>query len=147
MLLAGDLGATKTLLGLFDLVDGRPTAVEVRRYETHAFASGTALLDQFWQDIGRGAPVAAAGFGVAGPVVGDTVRLTNVPWTATVAELQAACLGAPVAVVNDVAAIAHSLDVLDAGDLVTLQPGHRIPLAPVSILARSEEHTSELQSH
>ena len=53
MLLAGDLGATKTLLGLFDLVDGRPVATTTRRYPTQTFASAPALLNQFWHEIGR----------------------------------------------------------------------------------------------
>ena len=53
MLLAGDLGATKTLLGLFDLVDGRPVATTTRRYPTQTFSSAPALLDQFWHDIGE----------------------------------------------------------------------------------------------
>jgi glucokinase len=53
MLLAGDVGGTKTLLGLFERARGRPHPVVIRSYPTTAYASFTAILDAFAHDVGR----------------------------------------------------------------------------------------------
>ena len=82
MLLAGDVGGTKTFLGLFARGAGRPDAVEVRSYRTLDFPDLGALCLQFFRETSTNpADIDAASFGVAGPVSGTRAQLTNVPWT------------------------------------------------------------------
>src|SRR5512140_1696499 len=81
MLLAGDIGGTKTLLGLFDAEPVRPRALLVRSFATLEYADLPSMIAAFLADVE--APRAAldcATFGVAGPVLGDSATLTNVPW-------------------------------------------------------------------
>ncbi len=81
MLLAGDVGGTKTLMGLFARGESRPAAIEVRAYRTLDFADFGALTLQFLKDTSTAAAdIEVASFGVAGPVAGTLARLTNVPW-------------------------------------------------------------------
>jgi glucokinase len=121
-ILAGDVGGTKTLLGLFEPAPRRPVQVAERRYDTDPGLSLDAVVEDFLRRDGQGMPVAGAAFGVAGPVVAQVAQLTNHPWTID-ANRSSRILGAPVQLLNDVEALAYGLDALSPDDLVTLQPG------------------------
>src|SRR5574338_426058 len=81
MFLAGDIGGTKTLLGLFGPGTERPAAVEVGEFTTLDYDSLEAMVREFLRaqnlDAGR---IIASCFGVAGAVTDNIARLTNVPW-------------------------------------------------------------------
>ena len=123
MLLAGDVGGTKTLLGLFERTDRRPVPVAMHRYATNAYGSFTAILEQFAADVGAPAAIDCAAIGVAGPVVGTRARLTNIVWDINAAELTAA-FGTPrVQLLNDLEATAYGVGVLAPDEIVVLQEG------------------------
>jgi glucokinase len=126
MLLAADVGGTKTLLGLFTSTGERPAPVEVRAYSTAAFACFDDLLETFVGEVPSARSPAAFTLGVAGPVVGDRSRLTNVPWTIDAAVLAARLTARLVALVNDLEALAWSLHVLAPEELAVL---HDVPPA------------------
>jgi glucokinase len=143
MLLAGDVGGTKTRLGLFAPGARRPSPIVQHEYATADFASFTAILEAFTRDIERLSapllgplseplsppsghprfPVDAAALGVAGPVIGSTARLTNIAWDIAAAEITAAFGTRKVELMNDLAAIANSVEVLEDGELGVLQAG------------------------
>ena len=123
MLLAGDLGGTKTLLGLFERGDRRPRPIASHAYPTQEFISFTAILDAFAHDVGRTRPIEAAAVGVAGPVVGQRARLTNIDWAVTAEEIGLRLDTRQVALMNDLEAMAHSVPVLRDDELVVLQRG------------------------
>jgi len=123
MILAGDLGGTKTLLGLFERGERRPQHVISRAYPTQDFTSFTAILDAFARDVGRGFAVDAAAVGVAGPIVDQRSSLTNVGWNVSVAELSGRLETSRIALLNDLEAMAYSVSVLDADEIVMLQRG------------------------
>jgi glucokinase len=64
---------------------------------------------------------------VAGPVEGERFSLTNRPWRSSVAELQNSLKVERVIVVNDFAAMAHSIAGLEAGDLASIRSGVPVP--------------------
>ena len=77
MLLAGDIGGTKTLLGLYDSEAVRPRALLVRTFGTLDYPDLPAMIRAFLADAeAPGAPLECASFGVAGPVLGDSATLT-----------------------------------------------------------------------
>src|SRR5947199_6720130 len=79
MLLAGDIGGTKTLLGLFDPASVRPRPVVVRSFPTLEFDDLASMITAFVkEDEVKHASIDAACFGVAEPVIGDATELTNV---------------------------------------------------------------------
>ena len=89
MLLAGDVGGTKTLLGLFDAADPRPTELATHTYVTTDFNNFTDILEAFAAEIGHAISVDAVAIGVAGPVVAGRAALTNITWDISVEEISA----------------------------------------------------------
>jgi glucokinase len=131
MILAGDIGGTKTLLGLF--ADGR--LVRDDAFRCADFPSLEAIVAAF---LGASPPpVAAACFGVAGPVVGRTAKITNLPWTIDGDVLARQLGGARVALLNDLQATALGTLVLPAEAFVVLQPaaGPVDPHATIAVIA------------
>jgi len=104
MILAGDIGGTKTILALFSRENGE--IVRRRQYASAAHPGLDALMRDFLEPGDR---VDAAGFGVAGPVVNGHVRATNLPWWIDAAELADQLRGhaagpVPVHLANDLVA-------------------------------------------
>jgi glucokinase len=127
LLLGADLGGTKTLVALAEVRGGRPAILEERRYANDGFQSFAAVLRRFLDETGPGyAAVASAGIGVAGPIEGRRVKVTNLPWTLDADELSRTLGGARVVLLNDFAAAAHGIDALEAESLVTLQAGEPV---------------------
>ena len=123
MILAGDVGGTKTLLGLFDVADRRPTQIAARAYSTSDFPSFSAILDAFASDIDRPMRIDAVAAGVAGPVVGNVARLTNIAWDISAAEIAARLGTARVQLLNDLEAMANSVEALAPDEFVLLHEG------------------------
>jgi glucokinase len=123
MILAGDVGGTKTLLGLFQPGTTRPLPVALRAYETSAFDSFTEVLDVFETDVARTFTLRAAAIGVAGPVVARRASLTNIAWDISADSIASRLATPNVALLNDLEAMAYAVEVLTAGDLEALQTG------------------------
>jgi glucokinase len=123
MLVAGDVGGTKTLLGLFQRATRRPTAVNVRAYPTNEFPSFTAILDAFARDVAPPETIEAVAVGVAGPVVHQRAKLTNISWDISADEITRWCGARHAALLNDLEAMATSVEVLTADELLPLQQG------------------------
>lgn len=136
MLLAGDVGATNTRLGLFDVGPRRPVLRDVRVYPTAASAGIEDILDRFLADVAVQAhAITAAAFGVAGPVVGASASLTNVSWRVNAVALAAQLSVPHVRLVNDLVAMAYAVPVLELAELVTLQPGRPDPAGHKALMA------------
>jgi glucokinase len=134
MILAGDVGGTKTLLGVFERARPRPVQRHLFRYSTTAFSSFTDLLVGFLHDLGSTPRFDAVALGVAGPVVGRVARLTNYTWAVDADEI-GAWAHAPVALLNDLEAMAHSLEVLTPDEQVVLQAGQPQPDGHAALVA------------
>jgi len=126
-ILAGDVGGTKTRLTLCERTEPRIRhALEGRGVAEFDSKSAPALEEIVREFLGRHSAagrIEAACIGVPGPVVGGSVRATNLPW---VIEERAfgENLGIPkVRLVNDHAATAAALPLLGPEDLITLHPG------------------------
>ena len=124
MLLAGDVGGTKTLLGLYEAAHRRPEPIAPPlSYPTADFSSFTEILDRFTRDARVSAPIEAIAVGVAGPVVGARARLTNIPWDISAGEITARLGTRRVRLLNDLEAMANSVEVLTPDEVVLLQEG------------------------
>src|SRR3954469_25681872 len=81
MLLAGDVGGTKTLLGLFTPKPDRPSAIDVGEFTTLDHSGVEPMIQSFLESRAVEARhIEAASFGVAGAVTDQVARMTNVPW-------------------------------------------------------------------
>lgn len=118
MILAGDIGGTKTRLAL---ADASGALVRTDTYRTTDYPSASALVGGFL--AAHGAVVQRACVGVAGPVFGGRVTAINLPWAVDSRAL-AAVTGLPsVALVNDLEANARGIETLGPDDLAVLNPG------------------------
>jgi len=124
-LLAGDIGGTKTDLALFDLVDARsPELVCEATFASRDAAGLEPLVRDFLGESGDG--IAAAAFGVAGPVIDGRIQTTNLPWRLEASAL-AAEIGCPLArlrLMNDLESTAFGALALPPDQIHTLWDGH-----------------------
>ena len=137
MILCADIGATKTLLGLARLdAAGQPQVVASQRYVAAQVASFEAMLGSFLKDHAQhlSQPLRAACLGVAGPVNGQVVQMTNLPWRLDAAALSQQLGGIPVRLANDFEAAASGIDGLSSKDLLCLQAGQPVPGAPQLVI-------------
>ena len=123
MIVSGDIGGTKTLLGVFEPAAYRPRLVATYSYVTNSYPNFVEILAEFDRAVGRQGAVEAVAIGVAGPVIGGVSRLTNIPWDISAAEIAAHFDTPRVGLLNDLEAIAGSVEVLTADEVAVLQSG------------------------
>ena len=133
MILGGDVGGTRTTLALLEPKNDALEIVRLENYLSREHASLDEIVAKFAS--GFTAPVTAAGFGVAGPVVNGRVSTMNLPWLVDGAKL-ASQLGLPrVALLNDIEAQAWSIEWLEPTDVLTLQEGVAAPTGNIGVIA------------
>jgi glucokinase len=136
MLLAGDIGGTKTLLGLFDAAADRPRAIEVGEFTTLDYDDLVPMIREFLKARGVDPRTrTAATFGVAGAVTEQVARLTNVPWLVDAAAIEQAGDLRHVTLLNDLEALAFAVPVLEPDELAVLQHGVAQPGGNACVIA------------
>lgn len=131
MILGGDLGGTKTLLALAEVVDDRLQIIREQRFVSRDYRSFDALLGQFLADAPA---IDAAAFGIAGPTDGREAQLTYLPWRLTAEALSARFHLGRVTLTNDFAAAAYGLPLVGTEQFVMLQAGHAVQGEPRLLL-------------
>jgi glucokinase len=127
MILAGDVGGTKTRLALFETDRaGRLRARDERTYPSRESQGLGLIVARYQREVP--AAIERAGFGVAGPVRDGVCVTTNLPWVVE-AKALAALLRLPAAgLLNDLEATAWGLGELREEDTLTLQAGASGPV-------------------
>ena len=121
MILAGDLGGTKSNLGTFEARNGKLVPLAEEHLDSQKYSSVEDLVMDFVRQTKSS--FAAACFGVAGPVVDNAVRASNLPWTIQ-GESLAKLLKVPsVRLLNDLEATCYGLDVLAPNELICIHEG------------------------
>lgn len=121
MLLAGDIGGTKTNLAIYSGEADIRTPVREASFPSGGYPSLSAIVREFLR--GEDYRIEGASFGVAGPVVDGKAKITNLPWAIDQIELRED-LGIPsVTLLNDLESIAHALSHLGPDDLHTINAG------------------------
>jgi glucokinase len=133
MILAGDVGGTKTDLSLFERVDGRLVERRTHRFDSKSYPDLVSVLRDFLPE-GVGA-IESAAFGVPGPVVDGRCEATNLSWVVDVRHLAAALGDRHVTLVNDLVATAAGVLDLPADRLVTILEGKPHPSATRAVIA------------
>jgi glucokinase len=142
MILAGDIGGTNTRLALFEPgAEGAGPEGLRRVAATKVPSRGRSGLAEiartFLEEHARGARVAGAAFGIAGPVRGGRAEGTNLPWVVDARELERDLGLAPgsVALLNDLEANAYGIEGLAPGDVLTLHEGAPDPRGNRAIIS------------
>ncbi|MFO0774953.1 MAG: glucokinase [Nitrospiraceae bacterium] len=153
MILAGDIGGTKTNLALYDWRDGRVEPIRTDTFYSADYArledviaefldppqpepieeTEQSASDESGNEPSKDAPAAAAPkeplvidaacFGVAGPVIDNRCQTTNLPWVISGADLATTFKIPHVRLLNDLEATAHGLLLLRTDEIVTLNAG------------------------
>jgi glucokinase len=133
MILAGDIGGTKTQLGLYTAPHGAPHAVRSAHFASRDYPGLAPVLREFL--AGEAGGIQAACLGIAGPVIGNRTRTANLPWTVDGGELARTFAIPRVELINDLVAMGEGVGELGPADLAVLQEGHPDPGGQAALVA------------
>jgi glucokinase len=135
MLIAGDIGGTKTDLAIFSPETGPHVPLAQAKFHSADYPSLQAMVKEFLVTANK--PVDRACFAVAGPVIGGKVKTTNLPWVienfSLAQELNINLQS--VRVINDLEAIARAVPILRPSDVRTINAGEPVPRGAIAVIA------------
>jgi glucokinase len=121
MILAGDIGGTKSRLALFEEKEGKQFSDE-QKFASRDFPDFASLLAAFMKQE-KNKRITAASFGVAGPVKEGVCQATNLPWVISAKELEKTLNIPKVYLINDLEANAWGLRCLNDEEFFTVNAG------------------------
>jgi glucokinase len=133
MLLAGDIGGTKTALAVFSADHGPRVPLAEKVFPSGNYPSLEAIAKEYIREVDL--PVTQACFAVAGPVSRGRATLTNLPWVVEESALQSALGLEAVRLLNDVEAMATAVPHLRPGELSTVRNGEPVPGGAIAVIA------------
>src|SRR3984957_7563648 len=124
MILAGDVGGTKVHLALYNFEGGRLRSLREHKYPANEYAGLGAVIEAFLEaDKVDPKNIAAACFGVPGPVRAGRLKLTNLPWILDVRELSQELSIEHIFLINDLEANGYGIPELAPDRIFTLHKG------------------------
>ena len=121
LILAGDIGGTKTHLALFS-IQGVKLQFELKKtFPSKQYRGLEPVVEEFL--AGQKVSISRACFGIAGPVVGGQVKTPNLPWVVDSAKIAQRFKLDSVALLNDLEAAAYGIFTLESQELFTLNEG------------------------
>lgn len=118
MQLVADIGGTNSRIARLG-VSGR--LQDLASYKNAGFNGLSEIIDAYLDQSPRGASIDMV-VAIAGPVVDNVGRMTNLPWVIDGADM-ARRLGGRVQVINDLTAMGHAALDLDPDQLIEVCPG------------------------
>jgi glucokinase len=135
MLIAGDIGGTKTDLAIFSSEAGPHAPLMEGKVRSADYPSLQAIVKEFLAKSNK--PIDRACFAVAGPVIGGRVKTTNLPWlieeNSLAKELNLNLKS--VRLINDLEATARAVPILRPSDVVTINIGEPVRKGAVAVIA------------
>ncbi|MDB5399865.1 MAG: glk, partial [Rhodopila sp.] len=133
MLIAGDIGGTKTLLALYVPESGARKPIAQAEFHSANYHSLEDIVRAFIEQTNR--PVEAACFDVAGPVINGRAHLTNLPWVLDEGMMEQTLGLKRVMLLNDLKAVAYAVPHLLPEDVHTINEGRADPHGPMAVIA------------
>jgi glucokinase len=130
VVLAGDIGGTKTNIALCRISENGVEKLKEARYVSKDFRSLTQIIENFSAEI-KPRHICMA---VAGPVLDGKVKFTNLPWELD-SDIIESELGIPVSFINDLESTAYGLAALKENELVTIYEGDKDAVGNMAIIA------------
>jgi glucokinase len=132
MILAGDIGATNTRIGLFRREREALIPVKIRVFKNRQYSGLDPILEDFLSGVDG---IEGACFGVAGPVFDGKAFITNLRWNVDSEVLRLRLKTPHVSLINDVEATGFGIASLVADDLLTLNERTTLDGAPAALIA------------
>ncbi len=133
MILAGDIGGTKTVLALVSRERGVKRPLREQTFASADHDSLETIVREFLREVQTKPTVAS--FGVAGPVIGGEARTTNLPWVISAEAIGRTFDISTVHLLNDLQAIATAVPYLKPDDLCALNTASSDPTGPIGVIA------------
>jgi glucokinase len=133
VLLAGDIGATKTSLGIYSTEKGPREPIVEGTSPSDRYSSLEVLVSEFLAQANLA--VERAVFGVAGPVMNGQATITNLSWVVDEVQLKEKLKLKSVLLLNDLKALAQGVPLLEPEDLYTLNKGEPTPGGTKAVIA------------
>ena len=121
MILAGEIGATRTRLAAYESESNTLNKVVEKIYMSQQEPGLADIISNFVKT--EGIPVHNACFGAAGPVRRGRCKISNLAWTIDSLDLASLLKLKSVGLINDLEAFAYGIDGLESKDFVTLSAG------------------------
>ncbi len=133
MLLAGDIGGTKTALGVYSEEQGPHKALAEGEVHSADYPNLEAIAQEFLAKVGL--RVDSACFGIAGPVLAGRAKVTNLPWIVDQSAMAKELNLRAVHLLNDLEAIAWAVPELRPEDVDTLSAGESVARGNIAVMA------------
>jgi glucokinase len=133
LLLAGDIGGTKTALAVYSAERGARAPLAECEFPSAKYSSLGTMVREFL--AGTGLTVERACFAVAGPVIAGSSKVTNLSWDLDETELRAELHLESVDLLNDLEAIGDAVPTLESPDLHSLNRGEAVSGAARAVIA------------
>lgn len=133
MLLAGDIGGTKTNLALFSKEKGPHIPLFEKSFSSLKYTSLESIIEEYLSKVEE-TPENAC-FGVAGPVLDGRAKITNLSWSIDERLLESRFNLGKVKLLNDLESIGYCVPVLEKEDIHTIHPGELVRGGNIAILA------------
>lgn len=132
IVLAGDVGATKTNLALFKTKGNAMVSIAKKELASKDYKNITEMVGVFLQE----APVPdSVCFGVAGPVMNGRVRLSNLLWDIDSRQLARHFKTKRVKLINDLEANSYGLSMLNQKDVISVHSAKNPEMGNVALIS------------
>ncbi len=135
IILAGDIGGTKTNLAIVSMEAGVKSPLMEATFSSVKFSGLESIIQEFLTHNAKGIHIDCASFGVAGPVIDGIAKITNLPWIVDKAKLARKFDFSSVCLCNDLLACAYALPTLEKSDLYTINEGIPDPEGAIALVA------------
>jgi len=134
MILAGDIGGTKTILSLLTKrhTDGQLTCIKEQIFPSRDFLTFDDILNDF---LPNECNIKSACFGIAGPVINQCCQTTNLPWLIDASLLKTKLNTPNVKLLNDLEAMALGMLHLSEDELFELNPTAKNKTGNIAVIA------------
>ena len=121
MILAGDIGGTKTNLALYEYKGGELKIKDKHQFASQDYKSFADVIQEFILS-NKIKNIDAVCLGIAGPIINGICHTTNLPWIIDTKELQKVCKTSKVKLLNDLEATAYGMLYLNEDEFVDVNP-------------------------
>jgi glucokinase len=133
IILAADIGGTKTHFGLFSGMAGSLQLLQEATFLSQQYASLEELLQEFLRQTSH--RVSAACIGVACPIQDGKVEAPNLPWIIDRRQVEKKSAIPHFHLINDLVANAYGVATLSRADILELNPGEEKAEANRALIA------------
>ena len=134
MVLAGDIGGTKVNLALYEKQNNELKIIASQQFASKDYSKFSDLVEAFKKSVSI-SKVDALCLGIAGPIINERCRTTNLPWDIKASDLKEQLNTEHVKLLNDLEATAYGMLYLKEEEFVSLNPTGRKTKGNIAVIA------------